>query len=52
MNDKKENKKNNTVQNPPDQRRVRGDSLDEHTSIETANILMAEKELGQQNENN
>ncbi|WP_170289760.1 hypothetical protein [Cytobacillus depressus] len=26
-------------------------SIDEHRSVETGNILLAEKELGQQNEN-
>ncbi len=28
-----------------------GESVDEHRAVETANILLAQKELGQQNEN-
>ncbi|WNS73497.1 hypothetical protein RRV45_11215 [Bacillus sp. DTU_2020_1000418_1_SI_GHA_SEK_038] len=27
------------------------DSIDEHRAVETGNIILAEKELGQQNEN-
>lgn len=35
----------------PNQNNYRGDSLNEHHSIETANILIGENEIGQQNEN-
>ncbi|MBP2239780.1 hypothetical protein J2Z40_000333 [Cytobacillus eiseniae] len=35
----------------PNDYKYRGNSLDEHHSIETANVLQSEKELGQQNEN-
>ncbi len=35
----------------PNQNNDRGDSLNEHHSIETANILIGENEIGQQNEN-
>ena len=35
----------------PNQNNYRGDSLNEHHSIETANIIISENEIGQQNEN-
>ncbi len=35
----------------PNENNYRGGALNEHHSIETANILIGENEIGQQNEN-
>jgi hypothetical protein len=35
----------------PIQKNIDGDSVNEHRDIEAANSLIAEKEIGQQNEN-
>ena len=36
---------------PPNQRKVSGDSVDEHSYIEAGNILLTGDEIKQQNEN-
>lgn len=35
----------------PNASKIPGDSIDEHRQIETANIMLAGDEIGQQNEN-
>ena len=43
---------NNHAENSfPNSKNEPGDSIDAHRSFESANILQAEKEIGQQNEN-
>lgn len=41
----------NKAEKYPEKNNYPGDSLDEHRAIETANIIIAENEIGQQNEN-
>ncbi|WP_156416228.1 hypothetical protein [Cytobacillus dafuensis] len=41
----------NKAQKFPNHNNDPGESLNEHRAIETANVLISEKELGQQNEN-
>lgn len=41
----------NKVKKYPSDNNYKGDSLNEHHLIETANILISENEIGQQNEN-
>lgn len=38
--------------NFPNLKNVTGDSVNEHKNLEEANLIIAQKELGQQNENN
>ncbi|WP_449621509.1 hypothetical protein [Robertmurraya sp. Marseille-Q9965] len=41
----------NTDGRAPNQKNYPGDSVDEHESLETANTIIAEGEIGQQREN-